>query len=97
MADLSRERAPASCRILLIPGSLRAGSSNIAALRTAQVEAPRGVHAHLYQRLGDLPHFNPDVEQRALPEPVIDLRAQLNLADAVPSTPTRCCGSCSAT
>jgi NAD(P)H-dependent FMN reductase len=37
----------------------------------------------LYQRLSDLPHFNPDVELAGLPEPVIDLRAQLGLADAV--------------
>jgi chromate reductase len=70
-------------RILLISGSLRAGSSNAAALRTAQAVAPQGTRALLYERLADLPHFNPDVELAVLPEPVTDLRAQLAAADAV--------------
>ena len=77
-----RDKAQA-CTLLLICGSLRSGSSNLAALETARAEAPRGTRTVLYQRLCDLPHFNPDLEQSALPEPVIDLRAQLAAADAV--------------
>ena len=69
--------------LVLISGSLRDGSTNGATLRTAAAVAPRGVKAILYGGLGELPHFNPDVEQIALPEPVAALRAQLRAADAV--------------
>lgn len=69
--------------ILLINGSLRAGSTNGATLTTAAAVTPPGSQAVLYRGLGALPHFNPDVEQGTLPEPVADLRAQLRAADAV--------------
>jgi NAD(P)H-dependent FMN reductase len=76
-------RMPDLCKILLIPGSLRQGSSNVAALRTAAALLPQGASASFYEGLGELPHFNPDVEQQALPAPVRALRAQLVAADAV--------------
>jgi len=69
--------------LLLISGSLRAGSSNAAALHTASALAPAGVTVQFFERMGDLPHFNPDLEQASLPEPVADLRQQLAAADAV--------------
>lgn len=69
--------------ILLISGSLRAGSTNGATLSTAAAVAPAGAKAVLYDGLGELPHFNPDVEQGVLPESVVELRAQLRSADAV--------------
>jgi hypothetical protein len=46
--------------ILLISGSLREGSTNSAALRTAQQVAPAGVTTTIYSGMGSLPHFNPD-------------------------------------
>lgn len=73
----------AECTVLLINGSLREGSTNGAALKTALAVAPPGTKAVLYERLGALPHFNPDIEQGVLPEPVVDLREQLRAADAV--------------
>ena len=76
------------CRFLLISGSLRAGSTNSAVLRTAREVAPDGVEAVLYQRLGDLPHFNPDLESAALDPIVGELRAAIHSATAlVFSTP----------
>lgn len=69
--------------VLLINGSLRAGSTNGAALHTAAAVAPAGTNAVLYTGLGELPHFNPDIEQGVLPEPVVALRARLRAADAV--------------
>src|SRR5689334_16969611 len=69
--------------ILLINGSLRAGSTNGAALHTAAAVAPPGTRAVSYEGLGELPHFNPDVELAALPAPVAALREQLRAADAV--------------
>jgi chromate reductase len=69
--------------LLLLSGSLRAGSSNAAALNTAGALAPEGVRVRFFERMGELPHFNPDLEQAGLPEPVVDLRQQLAAADAV--------------
>lgn len=74
---------PAQFQLLLIPGSLRAGSSNVAALNTARALLPTGWSGTLYAGLGGLPHFNPDVEQADLPVQVIELRALLRAADAV--------------
>lgn len=72
-------------RILAIPGSLRRGSSNAALLRAAARVAPPGVEIEMYEDLGALPHFNPDLdgEDAEPPEPVRALRALLVAADAV--------------
>src|SRR5262245_17988979 len=70
-------------KLLLICGSLRSGSSNAAALETEAALAPEGVEVTQYNGLGELPHFNPDVEQAALPAQVAALRLQLAAADAV--------------
>jgi NAD(P)H-dependent FMN reductase len=69
--------------LLLISGSLRAGSTNTALLRTAQAVAPPGVAATLYQGMAELPQFNPDDDGPALPPSAADLRAQIRRADAV--------------
>ncbi len=69
-------------RILAISGSLRASSSNTALLLAAASVAPPGVEITLYKGLGDLPHFNPELEAEA-PAAVQDWRAQLKAADAV--------------
>ena len=50
-------------RILAISGSLRTGSSNTTLLLAASMLAREGVSVDLYDGLGDLPHFNPDVER----------------------------------
>ncbi len=73
----------APCTILLIGGSLREGSVNAAVLRTARAIAPPELRIQLYERMGDLPHFNPDDDRTPLPEAIADLRAQLTACDAV--------------
>jgi chromate reductase, NAD(P)H dehydrogenase (quinone) len=72
-------------RLLALSGSLRVASSNAAALRAAAALAPEGVEITLYVGLGDLPHFNPDldVDGASLPPPVLDLRARVGAADGV--------------
>lgn len=70
-------------RILLVSGSTRAGSTNTAALRTAQALAPDGVTAVLYGGLSDLPPFNPDDDREPLHPAVADLRGQIAASDAV--------------
>lgn len=69
-------------RILAISGSLRSQSSNTMLLRAAALLAPEDVSITLYDGLGDLPHFNPDlegVEERG----VLDFRRRLQESDAV--------------
>ncbi|WP_243368954.1 NADPH-dependent FMN reductase [Microvirga solisilvae] len=69
--------------LLALSGSLRAGSFNTAALRMLQQFAPEGVAVELYEGVGALPHFNPDVEMSALPDSVADLRRQVAAADGL--------------
>jgi NAD(P)H-dependent FMN reductase len=67
--------------ILLLSGSLRAGSTNEAVLRTAQVVAPSAnVRAVVYDELAELPHFNPDDDAEPLPAAVSGLRAAIDRA-----------------
>lgn len=70
-------------RILAISGSLRAASSNSRLLEAAAALAPPGVDVIRYDGLGQLPHFNPEVEAQGLPAQVIELRALVALADAI--------------
>lgn len=70
-------------RILTIPGSLRAHSTNTELLRAAALVAPDGVTVTMYDGLGTLPHFNPDVEEGVLPAVVVELRSAIATADAV--------------
>ncbi|HTQ80607.1 MAG TPA: NADPH-dependent FMN reductase, partial [Thermoanaerobaculia bacterium] len=72
-------------RLLALSGSLRARSSNAAALKAAAALAPAGVSVHLYEGLGELPHFNPDfdTEGALLPEAVAALRAEVQAADGL--------------
>jgi chromate reductase, NAD(P)H dehydrogenase (quinone) len=81
-------KKPASpVRLFAISGSLRAGSSNTILLRAAARLAPAGVEIAVYDKLGDLPHFNPDLEG-AEPPVVKDFCAQVGAADGlVISTP----------
>jgi NAD(P)H-dependent FMN reductase len=72
-------------RILLISGSLRAGSTNTALLRTAQALAPEGVEAALYEGAAKLPHFSPDLDGEGAPlhPAVAALREAVAAADAL--------------
>jgi NAD(P)H-dependent FMN reductase len=70
-------------RILLIPGSLRGRSTNVAVLRTAQSLAPAGSTGLLFEGLADLPPFNPDADAEPLPYAVADLRGQIRGSDAL--------------
>lgn len=69
-------------KFLAISGSLRAASINSAMLRAAARVAPPGIQVELYQGLGSLPLFNPDIEATE-PSAVVDLRKRIIDADAV--------------
>jgi chromate reductase len=70
-------------RILAISGSLRSTSSNTTVLRVAQILAPPGVEVILYEGLGVLPHFNPDLDGDESPQLVLELRSEVGLADGL--------------
>jgi chromate reductase, NAD(P)H dehydrogenase (quinone) len=72
-------------RLLLISGSLRGGSTNTAALRTARTAAPPETEAVLYDGIGALPHFNPDDDRdgATVHPAVATLRAAIADADGL--------------
>src|SRR5689334_5249225 len=70
-------------QILAIPGSLRAGSKNRAALRAAAAAAAAdSVAVEIDALMGELPHFDPDLES-APPEVVLRFRASCERAGGV--------------
>ncbi len=72
-----------TCQVLLVSGSLRAGSTNTAMLRSATQAAPEWITCVLYDGLDTLPHFDPDRDTTPLPAPVAALRAAIHASDAI--------------
>lgn len=70
-------------RILAISGSLREQSTNSRLLRAARLVAPTDVTIDLWNALGGLPHFNPDLDEDEPPAPVAKLRAEIGASDAL--------------
>jgi NAD(P)H-dependent FMN reductase len=70
-------------KVLAICGSLQAKSGNLDLLKTAATLVPPGVEVVLFDGLRDLPHFNPDIEARGVPESVTQWRRALATSDAV--------------
>lgn len=75
-------------RILLISGSTRTGSTNTAALRTAQAVAPDELTTVRYGQLSDLPAFNPDDDGDRLHRPARH-RSRHGLTIDLPARPSR--------
>ena len=69
--------------LLAISGSLRAASSNTAVVEAARALAPPGLEVVVYEGLGGLPYFNPDLDTETPPGPVLALRRLVGEADAL--------------
>jgi len=69
-------------KILALCGSLRARSFSAGLLRAAHALAPAGVEFRIFEGLGRLPLFNPDLEADA-PETVSSLWDAVTWADAI--------------
>jgi NAD(P)H-dependent FMN reductase len=69
-------------RVLGISGSLRAASINSALLRATARLAPPGVTVIVFQGVGRLPLFNPDLEPQP-PLQVTELRTEVAVANAL--------------
>jgi len=80
-----RRRAADAVQLLAISGSLRAVSTNTSVLRAMACIAPPGVAITLYDGLGDLPPFNPDLDVEGATPPAIvrDLRTRIGRADGI--------------
>jgi chromate reductase, NAD(P)H dehydrogenase (quinone) len=70
-------------RILGLAGSLRRASLNRGLVRAARELAPEGVAVEPYEKLGEIPFFNQDVEDEGDPAPVRDLKEKIRESDAV--------------
>lgn len=70
-------------QVLLLCGSVRKGSSNEAMLRLVQEVVGEPDKALFYGKVGELPHFNPDLDADPLPPAVVELRTAIEEADAV--------------
>jgi chromate reductase, NAD(P)H dehydrogenase (quinone) len=73
-------------RLLAISGSLRAGASNTAILQAAARVAPQWVAVRLFDGIGSLPHFNPDLDSSdgaSIPEAVAKFRRSIGQADGL--------------
>jgi chromate reductase, NAD(P)H dehydrogenase (quinone) len=69
--------------ILAISGSLKSASNNSSILRAMQAVAPANVKISIYEGIGTLPHFSPDIDGDKSPASVIDYRKQLKESDGV--------------
>jgi len=67
-------------KILAISGSLRSASKNTSLLRALAALDPS---IALYERIGELPHFNSDIDDAGAPQSVLDYREQLRDADLI--------------
>lgn len=70
--------------ILALCGSLRTSSINSSLLDAALLLNPPSLSILRYDKLGELPHFNPDVESISpLPDAVTEFRAQVAPVDGL--------------
>jgi len=70
-------------KVLGISGSLRHDSHNSALLRAAAERLPAGAELVPFERLGEIPPYDEDVEVEGVPEVVRELREAISTADAV--------------
>jgi chromate reductase, NAD(P)H dehydrogenase (quinone) len=70
-------------KILTISGSLRVSSSNTAILRSIAKLAPSNVQISIYENLGNLPHFNPELNTDPVLLSVADWRDRIKQADGI--------------
>jgi len=70
-------------RFLAISGSARRASTNTAMLRGLQAAAGAAHVVAVYDRIGELPVFSPDLEAAPLPAAVAGLAAAVAAADGV--------------
>lgn len=69
-------------KVLVLVGSLRAASVNRQLAELAVETAPEGTRLEFFDRLGELPFYNEDIDNADVAEPVVALRQAAADADA---------------
>jgi NAD(P)H-dependent FMN reductase len=69
-------------KVLVLLGSLRAASVNRQLAELAIETAPDGITLELFDRLGELPFYNEDIDNEGVAEPVVALRQAAADTDA---------------
>ena len=69
-------------RILCLSGSLRIASYNTAALHAIKLLATKHIEIVIFEQMGELPLFNPDIENNNI-TPVAALRTEIQSADGL--------------
>jgi len=77
-----RDARMSDIKVLVLVGSLRAASVNRQLAELAVESAPNGVRLQLFDRLGELPFYNEDIDNENVAESVLALRAAAGDADA---------------
>lgn len=81
--------------ILALVGSLRAGSINRKLAEAAADNAPEGVLIDVFDRIGDLPFYNEEIDvEGQVPVAATELRAAAAAADALLSSPPSTTAPC---
>ena len=70
-------------QILDLAGSLRRASLHRGLIRAARELAPEGIAVEPYEKLGEVPFFNQDVEDEGNPAPVRDPKEKIREAAAI--------------
>lgn len=69
-------------KILAISGSTKLESTSLSILEFLKERNKEGLDITIYDRIGELPHFNPDLEEK-LPDSVAELRKLIAESDGI--------------
>ncbi|WP_199140799.1 NADPH-dependent FMN reductase [Pedobacter sp. ASV12] len=69
--------------VLAIIGSTRANSSNLNLVKTFARQSEHEFDVHIFESIGNLPHFNPDLDTESPPQEVVAFRKLIEQADAL--------------
>lgn len=70
-------------RFVVLLGSLRKASFNATLARSLPSLAPEGVSIEFLESVGDIPHYDADVQAEGFPESVVKMGKAIKQADAV--------------
>jgi chromate reductase, NAD(P)H dehydrogenase (quinone) len=70
-------------KVLAISGSLKSSSTNTTILRSIAISAPSNLQISIYEGIGNLPHFNPELDGDLPLDSVGDWRDRLREADGI--------------
>ncbi len=70
-------------KVLAISGSTRANSSNLMIIKAIAALSLNDLEIEIYNKLSELPHFNPDIDDANIPVEVKDFRTKIEKADGV--------------